>query len=71
MADRHPTSLAQPVGYDWLFLNEEPFSDEFKKLTQDMTPSKCKYGLIEPSHWHQPDWCVSEPILDRRPVCRC
>lgn len=44
------------AGYDWLFLNEEPFTEEFKKYTQALTNSKCHYGLIPAEHWFQPDW---------------
>jgi alpha 1,2-mannosyltransferase len=44
--------------YDYVFLNEEDFSDEFKRYTQSMTKAKCSYGKIESSHWVQPDWWV-------------
>lgn len=44
------------AGYDWVFLNDEPFDDVFIKYTSELTNSKCHYGLIEPDHWHQPDW---------------
>jgi len=42
--------------YDYVFLNEEDFSDEFKRYTQSMTKAKCSYGKIQPDHWYQPDW---------------
>ncbi|KAH8081227.1 alpha-1,2-mannosyltransferase [Filobasidium floriforme] len=48
------------AGYDWVFLNDEPFDDVFKKFTQSLTNSKCSYGLIEPHEWHQPDWIDEE-----------
>lgn len=44
------------AGYDYVFLNDEPFDDDFKKYTQLMTRSKCKYGLIPAETWNQPDW---------------
>lgn len=42
--------------YDYVFLNEEDFSDEFKRYTQSMTKAKCYYGKIDPEHWYQPEW---------------
>ena len=42
--------------YDYVFLNEEEFSDEFKQHTQAMTKANCFYGKIAPDHWFQPDW---------------
>lgn len=48
------------AGYDYVFLNEEEFSDEFKQYTQALTNTKCHYGLIEPSQWNQPDWIDEE-----------
>jgi alpha 1,2-mannosyltransferase len=44
------------ANYDWIFLNDGEFSDQFKRYTQAVASSKCHYGQIEPSHWHQPDW---------------
>ncbi|KIJ44082.1 glycosyltransferase family 15 protein [Sphaerobolus stellatus SS14] len=41
--------------YPWVFLNEEPFTDEFKKLTTEVTQSSTSYGLIPHDHWYQPD----------------
>jgi hypothetical protein len=42
--------------YPWVFLNEEPFSDEFKELTSKMTNAEVHYGLIPVEHWSYPDW---------------
>lgn len=44
--------------YDYIFLNDDDFSDEFKEKTQALTSANCKYGKIDPDHWHQPDWYV-------------
>ncbi|CAO1638067.1 unnamed protein product [Parajaminaea phylloscopi] len=43
-------------GYPWIFLNNEPFSDEFKQGVQQMTRSECRFGLIEKEHWGYPEW---------------
>ncbi|SCV69492.1 BQ2448_2512 [Microbotryum intermedium] len=38
-------------GYPWIFLNNEPFSEEFKERTSQFTSGHCSYGLIDPSEW--------------------
>ncbi|ODQ78436.1 glycosyltransferase family 15 protein [Babjeviella inositovora NRRL Y-12698] len=42
--------------YDWVFLNDEPFSDEFKALTSSIVSGTAKYGLIPKEHWGYPDY---------------
>ncbi|EJU05659.1 glycosyltransferase family 15 protein [Dacryopinax primogenitus] len=42
--------------YPYVFLNEEPFSDDFKRITAGITNAPCYYGQIQPDHWHQPPW---------------
>ena len=37
-----------------LSLQEEPFTEEFKTVTQSFTGAKCEYGLIPREHWVQP-----------------
>lgn len=44
----------------------QPFSDEFKKHTQDLTDAKCHYGLIEHDHWYQPEWIDEEKATAAR-----
>ncbi|ORX39932.1 putative alpha-1,2-mannosyltransferase [Kockovaella imperatae] len=46
--------------YDYVFLNEEEFSEEFKRYTQSLTSSNCYYGLIPADVWFQPDWIDEE-----------
>ncbi|TDL29878.1 glycosyltransferase family 15 protein [Rickenella mellea] len=41
--------------YPWVFLNEVPFSEEFKRRTTELTDSPTSYGLIPEQHWYQPD----------------
>ncbi|WVR05196.1 hypothetical protein IAU60_002208 [Kwoniella sp. DSM 27419] len=52
--------------YDYVFLNEEDFSDEFKRYTQSQTKAKCHYGKIEPEHWYQPDWIDEDKATKAR-----
>ncbi|CAK9437811.1 uncharacterized protein LODBEIA_P21890 [Lodderomyces beijingensis] len=41
--------------YDWVFLNDEEFTQEFKDLTSAIVSGKTKYGLIPKEHWSYPD----------------
>ncbi|KAI9492521.1 nucleotide-diphospho-sugar transferase [Zychaea mexicana] len=42
--------------YSWIFLNEEPFTEEFKNLTRSMTDAETFYGQVPVEHWSYPDW---------------
>ncbi|OJD27738.1 hypothetical protein ACJ73_00869 [Blastomyces percursus] len=42
--------------YDWVFLNDAPFNDEFKKITSALVSGKTHYGLIPTEHWSFPDF---------------
>ncbi|KAF7981005.1 hypothetical protein HWV62_35837 [Athelia sp. TMB] len=46
--------------YPWVFLNEEPFSEEFKRRVGVLTSAPVTFGLIPREHWVQPAW-VDEP----------
>ncbi|AWU75877.1 uncharacterized protein C5L36_0B11120 [Pichia kudriavzevii] len=41
--------------YDWVFLNEEPFSEEFIELTSNLVSGRTRYGLIPGEHWSYPE----------------
>ncbi|KAG8837989.1 alpha 1,2-mannosyltransferase 2.4.1, partial [Serendipita sp. 411] len=41
--------------YPYVFLNDEPFTDEFKEWTSNVVSSKVEYGVIPHDHWYQPD----------------
>ncbi|TFK78423.1 glycosyltransferase family 15 protein, partial [Polyporus arcularius HHB13444] len=43
-------------GYPWLFLNEEPFSEEFKTRVSNVINGEVTFGLVPREHWYQPDW---------------
>ena len=43
-------------GYDWVFLNEQPFDDTFKKITTSLVSGTTHYGLIGEDHWSFPDF---------------
>ncbi|CCK68075.1 alpha-1,2-mannosyltransferase KRE2 KNAG_0A03960 [Huiozyma naganishii CBS 8797] len=52
--------------YDWIFLNDEPFSEEFKKRVQEEVSSTVKFGLIPKEHWSYPDYIDQSKAADTR-----
>lgn len=58
--------------YPWVLLNEEPFTDDFKRQliavyrptclipsfsrVTVLTDAPISFGLIPHDHWYQPDW---------------
>ncbi|KAJ7025927.1 glycosyltransferase family 15 protein [Mycena alexandri] len=43
-------------GYPYVFFNEEPFSEDFKREISALTSAPVQFGLIPPEHWYQPAW---------------
>ncbi|KAJ1847784.1 hypothetical protein LPJ70_001361, partial [Coemansia sp. RSA 2708] len=37
--------------YPYVFLNNEPFSDDFKEKIQEVVSGECQFGLIPEEHW--------------------
>ncbi|GMM27294.1 hypothetical protein DAMA08_000100 [Martiniozyma asiatica (nom. inval.)] len=46
--------------YDWVFLNDVPFTDQFIKETSRIASGRTKYGLIPKEHWSVPFWIDEE-----------
>jgi alpha 1,2-mannosyltransferase len=42
--------------YDWVFLNDKPFDETFKKVTTSLVSGKTHYGEIPEDHWSFPSW---------------
>ncbi|KAF7363459.1 Glycosyltransferase family 15 protein [Mycena sanguinolenta] len=42
--------------YPWVFLNDEPFTEDFKQRVSILTDAPVSFGLIPRTHWVQPDW---------------
>ena len=42
--------------YDWVFLNDKPFDDNFIRITTSLISGTPRYGLIPPEQWSYPDW---------------
>ncbi|KAI0324225.1 glycosyltransferase family 15 protein [Cubamyces sp. BRFM 1775] len=47
-------------GYPWVFLNEEPFSDEFKTRVSNVINGEVIFGQVPQDHWYPPDWVDEE-----------
>lgn len=46
--------------YPWVFLNDEDFTEDFKKGVRSMTRSEIHFGKIPKEHWSYPDWVDQE-----------
>lgn len=42
--------------YDWVFLNDKPFDEQFKKVTSSLVSGQTHYGQIPQEHWSFPEW---------------
>ena len=42
--------------YDWVFLNDKPFDETFKKVTTSLVSGTTHYGEIKEDHWSFPSW---------------
>ncbi|KAF8964697.1 glycosyltransferase family 15 protein [Flammula alnicola] len=47
-------------GYPWVLLNEEPFTEEFKRRVSVLTDAQIHFGQIPAEHWYQPEWIDEE-----------
>lgn len=52
--------------YDWVFLNDDEFDDEFKKVTTALISGKTHYEKITPEHWSFPDWIDQDKAAKTR-----
>lgn len=52
--------------YDWVFLNDEPFTEEFISLTSNMINGRARYGLIPKKHWSYPPYIDQEKAREIR-----
>ncbi|KAL6120889.1 hypothetical protein NUSPORA_02302 [Nucleospora cyclopteri] len=41
--------------YPYVFLNDEEFTDEFKRSLNEATNNNAQYGLVEPENWKMPE----------------
>ncbi|KAI0643427.1 glycosyltransferase family 15 protein [Trametes meyenii] len=53
-------------GYPWVFLNEVPFTDEFKEKISALISGPVSFGLIPSEDWYQPSWIDEEKASANR-----
>lgn len=53
-------------GYDWVFLNDEEFTEEFKRETTRLISGTTHYGLIPKEQWSFPEWIDTEKAAQTR-----
>ncbi|KAF7329042.1 Glycosyltransferase family 15 protein [Mycena kentingensis (nom. inval.)] len=53
-------------GYPYVFLNEEPWTEEFKKRVSALTRAPIEFGVIPHDWWYQPDWIDEERAKEGR-----
>lgn len=51
--------------YPYVFLNDVPFTEGFKKFTRALTNAKTEYGLIPKKQWSVPDYIDTEFLEER------
>jgi hypothetical protein len=51
--------------YPYLFLNDEPFTDDFKETIKSLTTAKVEFGLIPKEHWSIPDWIDEDRFKEK------
>ncbi|ODV63610.1 glycosyltransferase family 15 protein, partial [Ascoidea rubescens DSM 1968] len=56
--------------YDWVFLNDDEFTNEFKRITTNLISGKTKYGKISREHWGYPKWIDQEQAARTREIMR-
>lgn len=50
------TRFNRKFNYPWVFLNDEPFSTDFKRRVSVLTDADVSFGLVPREDWVQPDW---------------
>ncbi|KAF2240002.1 glycosyltransferase family 15 protein [Viridothelium virens] len=52
--------------YDWVFLNDNDFDDQFIKVTTALVSGKTRYGKIASDHWSYPSFIDQEKAKEAR-----
>lgn len=52
--------------YPYVFLNEEPFTHEFKNRISNIVSGVIEFGQIPHDHWFQPSWIDEEKAAKSR-----
>ncbi|EDO14313.1 hypothetical protein Kpol_154p1 [Vanderwaltozyma polyspora DSM 70294] len=52
--------------YDWIFLNDEEFTDHFRSSIENAVNSTVKFGLVPKDHWSYPDYISEDQAAQTR-----
>ncbi|KAK9447515.1 nucleotide-diphospho-sugar transferase [Limtongia smithiae] len=52
--------------YDWVFLNDDDFDDDFKETVSALVSGTAKFGKIPKENWGFPDWIDKERAAKTR-----
>lgn len=52
--------------YDWVFLNEVDYSENFKKQVSKFVSGEARFGVIPKEHWSYPDFINQEKARESR-----
>ena len=52
--------------YPWLFLNDEPFNEEFKTEIRKVVSSEARFETIPKEHWSFPEWIDQDKAAETR-----
>ncbi|KAI9809191.1 MAG: alpha-1,2-mannosyltransferase ktr1 [Sarcosagium campestre] len=52
--------------YDWVFLNDQPFDETFKRVTTSLISGKVRYGEIPNQHWSFPNFIDQDRAAEVR-----
>lgn len=63
MADLERTWNSK-FNYPWTFFNDEPFTEEFKRRTSELTNAKVRYELVPREHWDVPSWINDDLVQE-------
>ena len=54
----------QWFNYPWIFLNDEPFNDEFKSRVEEVSSGEINFGLINSLNWQFPNNLENSPFFN-------
>lgn len=60
-----PDRFNRQYHYDWTFLNDQPFDDQFKTHVSAICSGKVQFGLVPEKHWGKdmPSWIDKQKAL--------
>ncbi|KAJ2009772.1 hypothetical protein GGI04_000184 [Coemansia thaxteri] len=56
--------------YPYIFLNDQPFTREFKQGIRDLTNAPVQFGQLEPGTWGYPSWIDQDKARNERETAK-